>query len=388
MYPKDKIENWFDGKGHWNNVSDKNWFDWKWQMRNRLTKKNDFLEYLQLTDSEIQGFNIAKSKLSVAVTPYFFNLIDPNNPNCPVRKQVLPTSSESNTSIDELNDPVGEEKYMPVSGIVHRYPDRVLFLVTDRCASYCRYCTRSRLVSNAQDYGFHAELENGLSYIEKNTSIRDVLLSGGDPFILSDDKIEYILNRLNKIDHVEFIRIGSRIPVFMPQRITDRLLDVFSKIKNLWISIHVNHPSECTKELSVACSKLTNCGIPLGNQSVLLKEINDNTETMKSLVHRLLMMKVKPYYLYQCDLIKGSSHLRTDPSIGLKIIQELRGFTSGYAIPQFVIDAPGGGGKIPLNPDYIVDYKEDKILIKNYLGNIFNYPTNRDVAKQNISFIQ
>jgi lysine 2,3-aminomutase len=227
-----------------------------------------------------------------------------------------------------------------------------------------------------------------LSYIEKNTSIRDVLLSGGDPFILSDDKIEYILNRLNKIDHVEFIRIGSRIPVFMPQRITSRLLDVFSKIKNLWISIHVNHPSECTKELSIACSKLTSCGIPLGNQSVLLKEINDDTETMKSLVHRLLMMKVKPYYLYQCDLIKGSSHLRTDPSVGLKIIQELRGFTSGYAIPQFVIDAPGGGGKIPLNPDYIVDIKKDKILLKNYQGNIFDYPTSKDVAKQNISFIQ
>jgi len=388
MYPTDKIENWFDGKGHWGQVSDENWFDWKWQMRNRLTKKNDFLEYLQLTDSEIQGFDIAKSKLSVAVTPYFFNLIDPNNPNCPVRKQVLPTASESNISIKELNDPVGEEKYMPVPGIVHRYPDRVLFLVTDRCASYCRYCTRSRLVSNAQDYGFHAELENSLSYIEKNTSIRDVLLSGGDPFILSDDKIEYILNRLNKIDHVEFIRIGSRIPVFMPQRITSRLLDVFSKIKNLWISIHVNHPSECTKELSIACSKLTSCGIPLGNQSVLLKEINDDTETMKSLVHRLLMMKVKPYYLYQCDLIKGSSHLRTDPSVGLKIIQELRGFTSGYAIPQFVIDAPGGGGKIPLNPDYIVDIKKDKILLKNYQGNIFDYPTSKDVAKQNISFIQ
>jgi lysine 2,3-aminomutase len=388
MYPTDKIENWFDGKGHWSQVSDKNWFDWKWQMRNRLTKKSDFLEYLQLTDSEIQGFNIAKSKLSVAVTPYFFNLIDPNNPNCPVRKQVLPSVFESNISINELNDPVGEEKYMPVPGIVHRYPDRVLFLVTDRCASYCRYCTRSRLVSNAQDYGFHAELENSLSYIEKNTSIRDVLLSGGDPFILSDEKIEYILNRLNKIDHVEFIRIGSRIPVFMPQRITNRLLDVFSKIKNLWISIHVNHPSECTKELSIACSKLTNCGIPLGNQSVLLKEINDNTETMKSLVHRLLMMKVKPYYLYQCDLIKGSSHLRTDPSIGLKIIQELRGFTSGYAIPQFVIDAPGGGGKIPLNPDYVVDIKKDKILLKNYQGNIFDYPTSNDVTKQNISFIQ
>ena len=388
MYPADKIGNWFDGKGHWIEVSDENWFDWKWQMRNRLTNKDDFLKYLHLTDSEIKGFDIAKNKLSVAVTPYFFNLIDPNNPNCPVRKQVLPTVHESNTSNDELNDPVGEESFMPVPGIVHRYPDRVLFLVTDRCASYCRYCTRSRLVSNAQDYGFHPELESGLSYIEKNSSIRDVLLSGGDPFILSDDKLGYILKRLNGIDHVEFIRIGSRIPVFMPQRITDGLLNVFGSVKNLWISIHVNHPSECTKELFNACSKLSNCGIPLGNQSVLLKEINDNTETMKSLVHRLLMMKVKPYYLYQCDLIKGSSHLRTDPSVGLKIIQELRGFTSGYAIPQFVIDAPGGGGKIPLNPDYLVEYSNDKVLLKNYQGKLFNYPTNQALSNHNVSFIQ
>ena len=388
MYPADKIGNWFDGKGHWRDVSDENWFDWKWQMRNRLTNKDDFLKYLQLTESEIKGFDIAKNKLSVAVTPYFFNLIDPNNPNCPVRKQVLPTVYESNTSKDELNDPVGEESFMPVPGIVHRYPDRVLFLVTDRCAYYCRYCTRSRLVSNAQDYGFHPELESGLSYIEKNSSIRDVLLSGGDPFILSDDKLGYVLKRLNDIEHVEFIRIGSRIPVFMPQRITDGLLNVFGSVKNLWISIHVNHPSECTKELFNACSKLSSCGIPLGNQSVLLKEINDNTETMKSLVHRLIMMKVKPYYLYQCDLIKGSSHLRTDPSVGLKIIQELRGFTSGYAIPQFVIDAPGGGGKIPLNPDYLVEYSNDKVLLKNYQGKLFNYPTNQAFSGHNVSFIQ
>jgi len=388
MYPADKIDNWFDGKGHWSEVTDENWFNWKWQMRNRLTKKEHFQKYLKLTESEIKGFDIAQNKLSVAVTPYFFNLIDPNNPNCPVRKQVLPSVFESNTSSDELNDPVGEEKFMPVPGVVHRYPDRVLFLVTDRCASYCRYCTRSRLVSNAQDYSFHPELESSLSYIEKNSSIRDVLLSGGDPFILSDDKLEYILNRLNNIDHVEFIRIGSRIPVFMPQRITDRLLDIFKSVKNLWVSIHVNHPSECTRELSNACFKLSSCGIPLGNQSVLLKEINDNTETMKSLVHRLLMMKVKPYYLYQCDLIKGSSHLRTDPSVGLKIIQELRGHTSGYAIPQFVIDAPGGGGKIPLNPDYLVEYSENKILLKNYKGKLFNYPTKQNLTNQSFSFIQ
>jgi lysine 2,3-aminomutase len=388
MYPADKISNWFDGKGHWSEIADENWFNWKWQMRNRLTKKEHFQKYLKLTESEIKGFDIAQNKLSVAVTPYFFNLIDPNNPNCPVRKQVLPSVFESNTSSDELNDPVGEEKFMPVPGVVHRYPDRVLFLVTDRCASYCRYCTRSRLVSNAQDYSFHPELESSLSYIEKNSSIRDVLLSGGDPFILSDDKLEYILNRLNNIDHVEFIRIGSRIPVFMPQRITDRLLDIFKSVKNLWVSIHVNHPSECTRELSNACLKLSSCGIPLGNQSVLLKEINDNTETMKSLVHRLLMMKVKPYYLYQCDLIKGSSHLRTDPSVGLKIIQELRGHTSGYAIPQFVIDAPGGGGKIPLNPDYLVEFSDNKILLKNYKGKLFNYPTKQALTNQSFSFIQ
>jgi lysine 2,3-aminomutase len=388
MYPADKISNWFDGKGHWSEIADENWFNWKWQMRNRLTKKEHFQKYLKLTESEIKGFDIAQNKLSVAVTPYFFNLIDPNNPNCPVRKQVLPSVFESNTSSDELNDPVGEEKFMPVPGVVHRYPDRVLFLVTDRCASYCRYCTRSRLVSNAQDYSFHPELESSLSYIEKNSSVRDVLLSGGDPFILSDDKLEYILNRLNNIDHVEFIRIGSRIPVFMPQRITDRLLDIFKSVKNLWVSIHVNHPSECTRELSNACFKLSSCGIPLGNQSVLLKEINDNTETMKSLVHRLLMMKVKPYYLYQCDLIKGSSHLRTDPSVGLKIIQELRGHTSGYAIPQFVIDAPGGGGKIPLNPDYLVEFSDNKILLKNYKGKLFNYPTKQALTNQSFSFIQ
>jgi lysine 2,3-aminomutase len=385
MYPSDKLQNWFFGKGHWSNISDENWFDWKWQMRNRLTRKEDFEKFLKLSDSEINGFDIAKNKLSVAVTPYFFNLIDPNNPNCPIRKQVIPSHLESNYSDIELNDPVGEEKNMPVPGIVHRYPDRVLFLVTDRCAAYCRYCTRSRLVSNAQDYGFHPELEQGLSYIENNSNIRDVLISGGDPLMLSDEKIDYILQRLNKIEHVEFIRMGSRIPVFMPQRITSSLLDIFEKVNCLWLSIHVNHPLECTHELFNACHRLASKGIPLGNQSVLLKGINDSTEIMKSLLHRLLIMKVKPYYLYQCDLIKGSSHLRTHPNVGLEIIKELRGFTSGYAIPQFVIDAPNGGGKIPLNPDYFVKYDSNVLTLKNFQGNIYDYFTD---SENNISNIQ
>lgn len=376
MYPTDKLENWFYGKGHWSQLSDENWFDWRWQLRNRLNKKEDFLKYIKLTDAEIEGFDIALNKLSVSVTPYFFNLIDPNNPNCPIRRQVIPTSHESVISDTEMVDPVGEENSMPVPGIVHRYPDRVLFLVTDRCASYCRYCTRSRLVSNAQDYGFHPSFDQGLDYIEKNTSVRDVLISGGDPLLLSDDKINHLLTKLSKIKHVEFIRIGTRVPVFLPQRITNHLLNIFKQQENLWLSVHINHPLECTRELYLVCRKLVGSGIPLGNQSVLLKGINDKTETMKSLIHRLLMMKVKPYYLYQCDLIEGSSHLRVDPSVGIKIIEELRGHTTGYAIPQFVIDAPNGGGKIPVNPNYIIDKNKKGITLKNYEGKNFFYPSN------------
>ena len=387
MYPIDKKENWFSGKGHWSNVSDEEWFDWKWQMRNRLTRKEHFLKYLQLTDNEMGGFDIAINKLSVAVTPYFFNLIDPNNPNCPIRKQLIPSSLESITTNVELKDPVGEENAMPVPGIVHRYPDRVLFLVTDRCASYCRYCTRSRMVSNAQDYGFHPSLEEGFKYIEKKTSIRDVLISGGDPLLLSDEKLHAVLNRLKKISHVEFVRIGSRVPVFLPQRITDNLLSIFKEQENLWMSIHINHPLECTIELYDTCRKIVGSGIPLGNQTVLLKGINDSTRIMKSLLHRLMMMKVKPYYLYQCDLIEGSSHLRTDPSIGLKIISELRGFTSGYSIPQFVIDAPGGGGKIPVNPDYILRNDEEGMLLKNYEGDTYHYPSNEGFLSKNTFLI-
>jgi lysine 2,3-aminomutase len=278
------------------------------------------------------------------------------------------------TAPEEMLDPVGEENTKPVDGIVHRYPDRVLFLVTDRCAAYCRYCTRSRLVSNAQDYNFHPEFESGLEYIRNHPEIRDVLLSGGDPLLLSDRKINYLLGELHKIPHVEFVRIGSRIPVFLPQRITPELCEIFKKHGPVWMSIHVNHPNECTHALRDACEQLTYAGVPIGNQSVLLRDVNDNPEVMQSLIHRLLMMRVRPYYLYQCDLITGSAHLRADPRKGIEIIRSLRGHTTGYSIPQFVIDAPGGGGKIPINPDYVKEITNDAIVMRNFNGDEYSYP--------------
>ena len=278
------------------------------------------------------------------------------------------------TAPEELLDPVGEEGSMAVDGLVHRYPDRCLFLVTNVCAAYCRYCTRSRLVSNAQGYDFHPNFENALKYIAEHEEIRDVLLSGGDPLLLSDKKLDYLLGRLRAIKHVEFIRIGSRIPVFMPQRVTPELQAVFRKHGPVWMSIHVNHPKECTEELYEATEKLTMAGVPLGNQSVLLRGVNDDVEVMKSLVHRLLMMRVRPYYLYQCDLITGSRHLRTDVRKGIEIVKALRGHSTGYSVPQFVIDAPGGGGKIPVNPEYVKEITDTEIVMRNFEGKEYRYP--------------
>lgn len=375
MYPNDSLKYWFHGKGHWSHVDDDDWMDWRWQMRNRIRSKTEVEKFLKLSKDEISGLDYAYKRLSFAITPYFFNLIDPNDPSCPIRRQVIPHKEESHFANEEVWDPVGEETNMPVPCIVHKYPDRVLFLVTDRCASYCRYCTRSRLVSNAQGYGFRSDIELGLSYIRKNHRVRDVLLSGGDPLLLSDNKLSYILEQLSELEHVEFIRIGSRVPVFLPQRINSNLLKILSNIKNLWLSIHVNHPAECTKLLYDTCLRLAGNGIPLGNQSVLLKGVNDDHETMKSLIHRLLMMKVRPYYLYQCDLIKGSSHLRTDVKAGLDIIKKLRGYTTGYAIPQFVIDSPGGGGKVPISPETAKFNKDGSINLITYSNSEIIYPS-------------
>ncbi len=387
MYPKDQITYWYQGQGLWNNTSEKDWNSWTWQLKNRITTVEQLENHLTLTPEEKMGCYFANKKLALAITPYFFNLIDRNNPNCPIRRQVIPRGEEMNVSPEELVDPVGEEQNMPVKGLVHRYPDRVLFLVTDRCASYCRYCTRSRLVSNAQDYNFHPEFEEGLQYIREHKEIRDVLLSGGDPLLLSDNKLDYLLKQLREIPHVEFIRIGSRIPVFLPQRITENLCNIFKKHGPIWMSIHTNHPKECTIALKDACDKLSYAGVPLGNQSVLLNGVNDNIEIYKSLVHRLLLMRVRPYYLYQCDLITGSAHLRTDIKKGIEIIQGLRGHTSGYAVPQFVIDAPGGGGKIPINPEYVQKITVSEIILKNYQGKIYRYPigTNTIANEQNLN---
>jgi lysine 2,3-aminomutase len=257
---------------------------------------------------------------------------------------------------------------------VHRYPDRVLFLVTDRCAAYCRYCTRSRLVSNATGYDFHPEFDKQIAYIAAHPEIRDVLLSGGDPLLLSDDKLENLLSRLRAIPHVEFLRIGSRIPTFLPQRITPELCAMLKKFHPLFMSVHSNHPRELTTEARDALGRLADAGIPLGNQSVLLKHVNDDATVMKAHVQKLLMCRVKPYYLYQCDLISGSAHLRASVRQGIEIMQQLRGHTTGYAVPQYVIDAPGGGGKVPVNPEYVLSHNADRVVLRNYEGKIFEYP--------------
>jgi len=367
------------GRGFWSHIDDKDWADWRWQLKNRITSLAQ-LERLMptLTPEEHAGTVLANTKLAMAVTPYFFNLIDPSDENCPIRRQVIPRIEETTTADWEMTDPCGEDSHSPVPGLVHRYPDRVLFLVTDRCAAYCRYCTRSRLVSNATGYDFHPEFERQIDYVRKHPEIRDVLLSGGDPLLLSDDKLDYLLTSLRAIPHVEFLRIGSRIPIFLPQRITPELCAMLRKHHPLFISIHSNHPRELTLEVREALGRLADAGIPLGNQSVLLRHVNDDPVVMKALMHKLLISRVKPYYLYQCDLIAGSAHLRASVRRGLEIMESLRGHTTGYAVPQYVIDAPGGGGKVPVNPEYVLSRNGDRVVIRNFEGRVFEYPEAAD----------
>ncbi len=360
--------------GYWSQDEMTHWDDHKWQLRNRVDSLADLDLRLNLTDEERAGVLLAGTKLAMAITPHFFNLIDRDDPNCPIRRQVIPRIEEGWNAPEEMADPCGEDSHMPVPGLVHRYPDRVLFLVTDRCASYCRYCTRSRVVSGVGEQHLETQWEMAFKYLEKHTEVRDVLLSGGDPLLFSDDRLDKILTRLRAIPHIQFIRIGSRIPIFLPQRITPELCAMLEKHHPLFISIHTNHPRELTTEVRDALGRLADAGIPLGNQSVMLRGVNDSVEVQKALVQKLLMCRVKPYYLYQCDLINGSSHLRTPVAEGVAIIEGLRGHTTGYAIPQFVIDGPGGGGKIPINPNYVVDTASGKITLRNFEGEIFEYP--------------
>jgi len=367
------------GRGYWSDVPESDWNDWRWQLKNRITTLAQ-LERLMptMTPEEHAGTQLANTKLALGITPYFFTLIDPADENCPIRRQVVPRIEETSTASWELSDPCGEDSHSPVPGLVHRYPDRVLFLVTDRCASYCRYCTRARLVSNATGYDFHPEFEKQIAYIAGHPEIRDVLLSGGDPLLFSDEKLENLLSRLRAIPHVEFLRIGTRIPIFLPQRITSELCAMLKQFHPLFISVHSNHPRELTTEVREALGRLADAGIPLGNQSVLLKHVNDDVTVMKAQVQKLLMCRVKPYYVYQCDLISGSAHLRTSVRKGLEIMKALRGHTTGYAVPQYVIDAPGGGGKVPINPDYILQRNSSRVIIRNFEGKVFEYPEARD----------
>jgi lysine 2,3-aminomutase len=360
--------------GFWPDVEPSLWNDWKWQLKNRVTSLAQLEQKISLSPEERAGVILSGSKLALAITPHFFNLIDPDDPNCPIRRQVIPLPGEANVTAAEMADPCGEDSHMPVPGLVHRYPDRVLFLVTDRCASYCRYCTRSRVVSGAGEQELHTNFEEVYRYLEQHSEVRDVLISGGDALLFSDDKLRGILSRLRSIEHIEFLRIGTRVPIFLPQRITPELCRMLQEFHPLWMSVHVNHPRELTTEVKAALERLANHGIPLGNQSVLLKGVNDDPIVMKALVQKLLRCRVRPYYLYQCDLIQGSSHLRTSVAKGLEIIESLRGHTSGYAVPQFVIDAPGGGGKVPINPSYVLYHDHEKIVIRNYEGKIFEYP--------------
>jgi lysine 2,3-aminomutase len=367
------------GRGFWSGVSDADWNDWHWQLKHRITTAEQLQRLMPtLTPEEFAGAKLANHKLALAITPYFFNLIDPTDENCPIRWQVIPRIEETHTATWEMSDPCGEDSHSPVPGLVHRYPDRVLFLVTDRCAAYCRYCTRSRLVSNASGYDFHPEFDKQIEYVATHPEIRDVLLSGGDPLLFSDEKLEHLLSRLRAIPHVEFLRIGTRIPVFLPQRITPALCAMLKKYHPLFISVHSNHPRELTAEVRDALGRLADAGIPLGNQSVLLRNVNDDPEIMKAQVQKLLMCRVKPYYLYQCDLISGSAHLRTSVRKGLEVMEALRGHTTGYAIPTYVIDAPGGGGKVPIGPEYVLCRNADRVIIRNYEGKIFEYPEAAD----------
>jgi len=367
------------GRGFWADVPDAEWNDWRWQLKRRITALDRLQRLLpMLTPEEYAGTMLASTKLALAITPYFFNLIDPADPDCPIRRQVIPRLEETVTASWEMTDPCGEDSHSPVPGLVHRYPDRVLFLVTDRCASYCRYCTRSRLVSNATGYDFHPQFDRQIQYIARTPVVRDVLLSGGDPLLFSDEKLEYLLSRLRAIPHVEFLRIGTRIPIFLPQRITPELCAMLRQFHPLFMSIHSNHPRELTTEVREALGRLADAGIPLGNQSVLLRHVNDDLAVMKAHAQKLLMCRVRPYYIYQCDLIAGSAHLRASVRKGLEIMEGLRGHTTGYAVPQYVIDAPGGGGKVPISPEYVLSRNADRVVFRNYEGRIFEYPEAND----------
>lgn len=352
------------------------WCDWHWQIDNAVRELDTLRTMLRLSAAEFTALSGHATSLPMAITPYYASLLEPDDPQHGLRRTVVPVPQELTLAEGEADDPLGEDSQSPVPGLVHRYPDRVLFLVTGMCSTYCRFCTRSRLVGHGSDevcFG-PAQWEAALQYIARTPSVRDVLLSGGDPLTLNDDDLEWLLWRLRAIAHVEVVRIGTKIPAVLPQRVTPKLVRMLKRYHPLWMSCHFTHPDELTAEAALACSRLADAGIPLGSQTVLMAGINDDVETMRRLVQGLMKMRVRPYYMYQCDPIRGSAHFRTPVERGLEIIRGLRGFTSGYAVPSYVIDAPGGGGKIPLLPEYLVGRENGAVVLRNFEDKLFRYP--------------
>ena len=358
----------------WKEVTEREWNDWRWQLRHRITTVEQMEEIVHLTPEETEGIKNSKGRLAMAVTPYFASLMDATNAACPIRRQAIPRVEECHLSKNDMVDPCGEDKDSPVPGLVHRYPDRVLLLVTDQCAVYCRYCTRRRLVGTNERSITQGNFEEALKYLKSHRKVRDVLLSGGDPLLLENERLEELLSRLRAIPHIELLRIGTRVPVSLPQRVTTGLVRMLKKYHPLMMSIHFTHPKEITDAVRRACGELADAGIPLGSQTVLLKGINDKPYIMKKLVQELLKIRVRPYYIYQCDLATGTEHFRTSVATGIQIIEKLRGHTTGYAVPTYVVDAPGGGGKIPLGPVYLVSRAKGRVVLKNYEGKMFEYP--------------
>ena len=353
-------------------ISDEQWNDWRWQLSHRLNSVEDFQGILELSESEKRALG-SRDLFRVDITPYFISLINPADPADPIRRQIIPTDEEITAFTGMMEDSLAEDQHSPVPGLVHRYPDRVLMLVTTQCASYCRYCTRGRIVGDPASTFSHEEMDAQIEYLKQTPQVRDVLLSGGDPLVISPKILEELLTRLREIPHIEIIRIGSRVPVFLPMRITDELTDLLKRFHPLWLNIHVNHPNEITAELAAVCDKLSSAGIPLGNQSVLLAGVNDCVHIQRKLVQDLVRLRVRPYYLYQCDLVEGAGHFRTPVAKGIEIIEGLRGHTSGFAVPTYVVDAPGGGGKIPVMPDYLISQSDHKVVLRNYEGFITTY---------------
>lgn len=354
-------------------VSDADWNNWHWQVQKRITDIETLKKYLPLSEQEEAGARKALECFRMAITPYYLSLIDPNDPYDPIRKQAVPTEQEAYRSPEDLIDPLEEDGDSPVRGLTHRYPDRVLFLITDQCSMYCRHCTRRRLAGQQDGARTIKEIDACIEYIRNMPMIRDVLLSGGDALLMGEERLEYILSRLREIDHVEIIRLGTRTPVVMPQRITPELCEMLKKYHPVWVNTHFNHANELTPESQRACALLADAGVPLGNQSVLLRGVNDCVHVMRKLVNGLAYLRVRPYYLYQCDLSLGLSHFRTPVSKGIEIIEGLRGHTSGLCVPTFVVDAPGGGGKIPVMPDYKITQTTDRVVLRNYEGVITTY---------------